>query len=236
MRLQDQTTCPFILDLYKDLEDPALVKDRLVNVLLTERGTIACLMSWTLCVSTLLEIRTNYTDISQLPTSPSSNRHAAASPTDSCCCRTRQSSPRAHLARIPYLKGILNESKGFLPFLITRNLYLYTVLGVPTISLNTALRFYPQPPANMRIANKTTLLPSGGGPSGTSPVLIPKGTAVGYSIYHMHRMANLYGENAHEFRPERWENTHLEKKVGWCSPPFMAVRGFVLGVSFFEVL
>ena len=58
-----------------------------------------------------------------------------------------------------------------------------------TISLVTALRLYPQPTVNMRVANKTTLLPSGGGPSGTSPVLIPKGTAVGYSIYHMHHMA-----------------------------------------------
>jgi hypothetical protein len=84
----------------------------------------------------------------------------------------------------------------------------------------------------MRVADKTTLLPSGGGPSGTSPVLIPKGTAVGYSIYHMHRMANLYGKNAHEFHPERWENTDLEKKVGWGFMPFHGGPRICLGSKF----
>jgi hypothetical protein len=45
---------PFILDLYKDLEDPEFVKDQLVNVLLAGKDTTACLMSWRLCVSTIL--------------------------------------------------------------------------------------------------------------------------------------------------------------------------------------
>jgi cytochrome P450 len=38
----------FILDLYKELQDPALVRDQLVNVLIAGRDTTACLMSWTL--------------------------------------------------------------------------------------------------------------------------------------------------------------------------------------------
>ncbi|KAI9759874.1 MAG: hypothetical protein M1840_003076, partial [Geoglossum simile] len=37
----------FILDLYKELQDPALVRDQLVNVLIAGRDTTACLMSWT---------------------------------------------------------------------------------------------------------------------------------------------------------------------------------------------
>jgi hypothetical protein len=39
---------PFILDLYRDLRDPVLVRDQLVNVLIAGRDTTACLMSWTL--------------------------------------------------------------------------------------------------------------------------------------------------------------------------------------------
>jgi len=39
---------PFILDLYKELNDSALVRDQLVNVLIAGRDTTACLMSWTL--------------------------------------------------------------------------------------------------------------------------------------------------------------------------------------------
>jgi len=37
---------PFILDLYEDLKDPALVRDQLVHVLIAGRDTTACLMSW----------------------------------------------------------------------------------------------------------------------------------------------------------------------------------------------
>jgi cytochrome P450 len=39
---------PFILDLYEDLKDPALVRDQLVHVLIAGRDTTACLMSWAL--------------------------------------------------------------------------------------------------------------------------------------------------------------------------------------------
>lgn len=38
----------FILDLYDELQDRALVRDQLVNVLIAGRDTTACLMSWTL--------------------------------------------------------------------------------------------------------------------------------------------------------------------------------------------
>ena len=65
----------------------------------------------------------------------------------------------------------------------------------------------------MRVAVKTTILPSGGGPSGNAPVLIKKGVGVGISVYHMHRMESLYGANAREFHPERWQDTDLEKRM-----------------------
>jgi cytochrome P450 len=37
---------PFILDLYRELKDPILVRDQLMNVLIAGRDTTACLMSW----------------------------------------------------------------------------------------------------------------------------------------------------------------------------------------------
>ena len=39
---------PFILDLYKELKDPILVRDQLMNVLIAGRDTTACLLSWAL--------------------------------------------------------------------------------------------------------------------------------------------------------------------------------------------
>lgn len=90
------------------------------------------------------------------------------------------------------------------------------------------MRLYPQLPVNIRVAVKTTVIPSGGGPDGNSPVLIPKGTGVAYSVYHMHRRKDLYGPDATEFRPERWEGTELDK-IGWGFMPFHGGPRMCLG-------
>ncbi|KAI0904414.1 cytochrome P450 alkane hydroxylase [Ustulina deusta] len=71
--------------------------------------------------------------------------------------------------------------------------------------LKETLRLYPSLPVNTRTSTKTTMLPTGGGPDGKSPVLIPKGTAVAYSVYTLHRRPDIYGMDAECFRPERWE-------------------------------
>jgi len=58
---------------------------------------------------------------------------------------------------------------------------------------------------NSRAALRTTVLPTGGGPDRKSPVLVPKGTTVAYSVYTMHRRPDLYGMDAELYRPERWD-------------------------------
>ena len=74
---------------------------------------------------------------------------------------------------------------------------------------NAALRLYPSLPVNTRTALRTTVLPTGGGPDRTSPVLIPKGTPVAYSVYTMHRRPDLYGMDAELYCPERWNEDIL---------------------------
>ena len=64
------------------------------------------------------------------------------------------------------------------------------------------------------LANKTTILPRGGGPDGQSPVLIPKGSGVGWSSYHLHRLESIYGPDSRVYRPQRWEDGELIKKAG----------------------
>jgi cytochrome P450 len=76
---------------------------------------------------------------------------------------------------------------------------------------NEALRLYPVVPVNARYANKDTTIPRGGGKDGNSPIFVPKGTSVEYSVHTMHRRKDVWGLDADEFRPERWEN----RKVGW---------------------
>jgi cytochrome P450 len=55
------------------------------------------------------------------------------------------------------------------------------------------------------MAINDTVLPLGGGPDGKSPIFIKAGTQVNYHVYVMHRREDLYGKDADEFKPERWE-------------------------------
>lgn len=94
--------------------------------------------------------------------------------------------------------------------------------------MNESLRLYPVVPLNARFANKNTTIPRGGGPDGNSPVFIPKGQAVGYSVYAMHRRTDIYGPDAEEFKPERWETL----RVGWGYLPFNGGPRICVGQQF----
>lgn len=87
---------------------------------------------------------------------------------------------------------------------------------------------YPSLPLNARVALRNTTIPVGGGPSGKSPIFIPKGGMVFYSTYAMHRRRDLYGEDADEYRPERWEKLH----VGWEYLPFNGGPRMCIGQQF----
>ncbi|KAG8532765.1 uncharacterized protein KY384_002643 [Bacidia gigantensis] len=81
---------------------------------------------------------------------------------------------------------------------------------------------------------ETTMLPTGGGPDGKSPVLVKKGENVAYCVYAMHRRQDLYGEDSHEFRPERWTRKDLPLQndrinASWGYLPFNGGPRICLG-------
>jgi len=94
--------------------------------------------------------------------------------------------------------------------------------------LNESLRLYPSVPGNARFANKNTTIPLGGGPDGTAPIFIPKGGIVVYSTFSMHRSEALYGPDAEEYKPERWETL----RVGWGYLPFNGGPRVCVGQQF----
>ena len=94
--------------------------------------------------------------------------------------------------------------------------------------INETHRLYPQLPFNVRETVRSTVLPCGGGSDGKSPILIPKGLGIGWSTYHMHRLRSLYGDDAHCYRPERWENGKLDN-IGWAFMPFHGGPRLCLG-------
>ncbi|KAM7212185.1 cytochrome P450 52A13 [Rhypophila decipiens] len=94
-----------------------------------------------------------------------------------------------------------------------------------------SLRLYPPVPLNNREAVKTTMLPTGGGPDGTSPIMVRKGELVVFSQYVNTRMKSLFGEDASNFRPERWETGELDD-IGWAYFPFNGGPRQCLGEDF----
>lgn len=100
--------------------------------------------------------------------------------------------------------------------------------------LKEVLRLYPSVPVNARMANITTTMPAGGGPDGTSPVLVHQGESVVYSAYAMHRRKDLFGQDACDFRPERWldNDGRLFTTAGYAYLPFNAGPRVCLGQEF----
>ncbi|KAF8861474.1 cytochrome P450 52A12 [Acephala macrosclerotiorum] len=97
-------------------------------------------------------------------------------------------------------------------------------------TIQEALRLYPPLPANMRTAVEDTILPTGGGPDGISPIFVQKGQLIFYNIFAMHRRQDIYGVDAEIFRPERWEDTSL--RPGWGYLPFNGGPRICLGQQF----
>jgi cytochrome P450 len=96
--------------------------------------------------------------------------------------------------------------------------------------INESLRLHPPIPRNSREALRDTTLPVGGGSDGTAPILVPKGTQVGYQVFSMHRREDVYGEDADDFVPERWTERNL--RPGWSFLPFNGGPRVCIGQQF----
>ncbi|KAI9928657.1 hypothetical protein ASPWEDRAFT_65708 [Aspergillus wentii DTO 134E9] len=83
--------------------------------------------------------------------------------------------------------------------------------------VNEALRLFPPVPINARVALKDTTIPVGGGPDGQAPVYVHQGQTVSYSVWALHRRQDIWGPDADEFRPERWDEL---KPAAWQFLPF----------------
>ncbi|KAL8688494.1 MAG: hypothetical protein Q9218_005613, partial [Villophora microphyllina] len=82
--------------------------------------------------------------------------------------------------------------------------------------LNEGFRLLMPANRNMRLCLKDCILPTGGGPHGTAPIFVTRGTQVSVNFGAMQRDKDIWGDDADEFRPERWENI----KPGWHYTPF----------------
>lgn len=99
-------------------------------------------------------------------------------------------------------------------------------------AIQETLRLHPPIPTNGRQAIRSTTLPVGGGEDGTKPVAVRKGQVVVFCVYGMHRRKDIWGEDADEFRPERWEGL----KMDWSYLPFSGGPRICLGRKYLSLL
>lgn len=108
------------------------------------------------------------------------------------------------LKGLEYLSSCLNESK-------------YTVVDLVQSFIKTdvylALRLYPVVQGTSRVATKDLILPTGGGDDGKSPIFVREGTLVIFHYVALHVRKDLWGEDAADFRPERWR----DERAPWVS-------------------
>lgn len=57
-----------------------------------------------------------------------------------------------------------------------------------------------------RLANADSILPTGGGPDGKSPVFVPKGNFVVGNFYGLHQDPDVYGKDIDIYNPHRWDD------------------------------
>ncbi|KAE8387432.1 cytochrome P450 [Aspergillus alliaceus] len=94
--------------------------------------------------------------------------------------------------------------------------------------INETLRLYPVVPFNRRCALRDTTIPRGGGKDGNSPIYLKKGQPVLFSSYVLQRRKDIWGEDAEEFKPERWSG----RKVTWEYIPFSGGPRTCIGQQF----
>jgi len=130
------------------------------------------------------------------------------------------------------LRQTILETFGPYPTAVGKSITFEKLKGCAYLQhvMSETLRLHSVVPFNSRCAARDTTLPVGGGSDGTMPVFVPKGTEVNFSTHVLHRRKDLWGEDANEFVPERWE----KKRPGmaWQYVPFNGGPRICIGQQF----
>jgi cytochrome P450 len=113
------------------------------------------------------------------------------------------------LRRLPYLRQCIDEGMA-----------LIRAYHGLQLTPKSALRCHPPIPFSIRIAARDTILPTGGGQDRSSPIYVREGTLIIIALYNLHRDPEVWGPDAREFRPARWDSFETGSVPAYM--PFLA--------------
>ena len=87
--------------------------------------------------------------------------------------------------------------------------------------INETLRLHLPASRIGRTALRDTVLPVGGGSDGRSPLFIRKGQVVEMDLYTLQRNPEFWGDDADEFKPQRWGEGRPLWEAKWQYEPFL---------------
>lgn len=186
----DEGKYTFLYELAKETTDRVRLRDELINLLVAGRDTTASMLS------------NLFHTLAKRPDVWAKLRAEAEA-------LGGEHPSFEKLKNMKYLQYCIKECEFATPTPPTHQTHISTNCHL----YNLALRLHPPVPGLAREANKDTVLPAGGGPDGKAPLFIKKGAVVMPVFYGMHRRKDLFGPDAHEFRPERWEKL----RTGWVT-------------------
>ncbi|KAJ5549937.1 hypothetical protein N7461_004635 [Penicillium sp. DV-2018c] len=184
------------------------LRDQLLNVLLAGRDTTACCLSWTF----RLLVRHEYA-MKRLREEIASVMEGNLTPN------------RDQIKKMPYLACVIKESESGYSRHSCRT--SHSSSHVRPSSLSSCSVEQSRSGANYYSTNR-------GGSDGNKPMLVRKGELVVFSQYVNSRKKNIYGADAYEFRPERWESGELGN-VRWAYFPFSGGPRQCLGEDFAQM-
>ncbi|KAH7692451.1 Abieta-7,13-dien-18-ol hydroxylase protein [Dioscorea alata] len=119
-------------------------------------------------------------------------------------------------------EGLIGDIKSFTSSLTDQVLDKMQYLHA---ALTETLRLYPAVPVDAKCAEEDDVLPNG--------LKMKKGDGITYLIYAMARMVDLWGDDAEEFRPERWlKNGKFQPESPFKFVTFNAGPRICLGKEF----
>ncbi|KAF7940836.1 uncharacterized protein EAE97_007022 [Botrytis byssoidea] len=122
------------------------------------------------------------------------------------------------LKQMKYAKAIVNESE--------LNSQIIASLMMVLTQYAKGLRILATSGRSIRSCGEDCILPTGGGSDGKDPVLVVRGTDVNYIFRSMHLDKDVWGADADEPRPERWEKLGTAQTRAYI--PFSKEIEFVL--------